>query len=66
MTAVRGDALTIFGVTGDLAFKKIFPSLQGMLNRGALDVPVIGVAFEDWDVEQLRKRARESLEEYGG
>ena len=66
MTAVRGDALTIFGITGDLAFKKIFPSLQGMLNRGALDVPVIGVAFEDWDVEQLRKRARESIEEYGG
>ena len=66
MTAKHGDALTVFGITGDLAFKKIFPSLQGMVNRGALDVPVVGVAFEDWDIEQLRNRARESLETYGG
>ena len=50
----HGDALTIFGITGDLAFKKIFPSLQSMVQRGALDVPVIGLALEDWDDEKLR------------
>ncbi len=62
----QGDALTVFGITGDLALKKIFPSLLGMVKRGALDVPVVGVALEDWDVDQLRGRARESLEKYGG
>jgi glucose-6-phosphate 1-dehydrogenase len=65
MTAVRGDALTVFGITGDLAFKKIFPSLQAMVQRGALDVPVVGVAFEDLEREELLARARESLEKYG-
>ncbi len=62
----RSDALTVFGITGDLAFKKIFPSLQSMVKRGALDVPVVGLAIEDWDVEKLRNRARESLEKHGG
>ncbi len=62
----RGDALTVFGVTGDLAFKKIFPSLQSMVQRGALDVPVIGVARQDWDADRLRNRARESIEKNGG
>jgi glucose-6-phosphate 1-dehydrogenase len=60
------DALVFFGATGDLAFKKIFPALQALIRRGRLDVPVIGVAKQGWTVEQLRARARESLETHGG
>ncbi len=60
------DALVFFGATGDLAYKKIFPSLQGMVKHGNLSVPVIGVAKSGWKVEQLRERARASLKEYGG
>jgi glucose-6-phosphate 1-dehydrogenase len=60
------DALVFFGATGDLAYKKIFPSLQGMVQRGHLSVPVIGVAKSGWKVDQLRERARASLTEHGG
>src|SRR6516164_10179284 len=60
------DALVFFGATGDLAYKKIFPSLQHMIQSGFLSVPVIGVAKSGWMVEQLRDRARKSLQEYGG
>jgi glucose-6-phosphate 1-dehydrogenase len=60
------DALVFFGATGDLAYKKIFPSLQNMIRSGFLSVPVIGVAKSGWNVEQLRDRARKSLQEYGG
>ncbi len=60
------DALVFFGATGDLAYKKIFPSLQGMVKRGNLSVPVIGVAKSGWSIEQLRDRARASLKEHGG
>src|SRR5262245_8217107 len=60
------DALVFFGATGDLAYKKIFPALQHMIRRGTLEVPVIGVAKSGWTVEQLRERARESLEQHGG
>ncbi|HKD18880.1 MAG TPA: glucose-6-phosphate dehydrogenase [Thermoanaerobaculia bacterium] len=63
---VAADALVFFGATGDLAYKKIFPSLQGMIQRGFLTVPVVGVAKSGWTVEQLRDRARKSLQEYGG
>ena len=63
---VAADALVFFGATGDLAYKKIFPSLQGMIRRGDLTVPIIGVAKSGWGIEQLRERARKSLEEYGG
>jgi glucose-6-phosphate 1-dehydrogenase len=63
---VASDALVFFGATGDLAYKKIFPSLQGMIRRGFLSVPVIGVAKSGWTVEQLRDRAKKSLQEYGG
>jgi glucose-6-phosphate 1-dehydrogenase len=65
MTPPLSDALVFFGATGDLAYKKIFPSLQAMVKRGFLDVPVIGVAKEGWTLEQLRARARESLEKHG-
>jgi glucose-6-phosphate 1-dehydrogenase len=66
MTVVHSDALVFFGATGDLAYKKIFPALQAMIKRGHLDIPVIGVAKEAWNVDQLRARARESLEKHGG
>ncbi len=61
----RSDALVCFGVTGDLAFKSIFPALHAMARTGALDVPVIGVARSDWTVDRLRERARESIEHHG-
>ncbi|MDZ8035416.1 MAG: glucose-6-phosphate dehydrogenase [Nostoc sp. DedQUE08] len=60
------DALVFFGATGDLAYKKIFPSLQAMVRRGNLNVPVIGVAGRSWTTDQLRERARDSLEHNGG
>jgi glucose-6-phosphate 1-dehydrogenase len=55
-----------FGATGDLAYKKIFPALQAMVARGDLDIPVIGVARAGWTVDQLRERARDSIEHNGG
>jgi glucose-6-phosphate 1-dehydrogenase len=64
--ASRADALVFFGASGDLAYKKIFTSLQAMVKRGHLDVPVIGVARSGWTLEQLRERARDSLQQHGG
>jgi glucose-6-phosphate 1-dehydrogenase len=66
MNAPHSDALVFFGATGDLAYKKIFPSLQAMLKRGHLDVPVIGVAKAGWNIDQFRARAKDSLEKHGG
>jgi glucose-6-phosphate 1-dehydrogenase len=62
----RSDALVFFGASGDLAYKKIFPSLHALAKRGHLNVPVIGVAKSDWTLQQLRDRARDSLEKHGG
>jgi len=62
----KADALVFFGATGDLAYKKIFPSLQAMARRGNLNVPVIGVAKAGWNLNQLKERAKESVEKYGG
>src|ERR1700683_3242166 len=64
--AVHSDALVFFGATGDLAYKKIFPALQAMIKRGHLNIPVIGVAKDAWNVEQLRARARDSVQKHGG
>ena len=50
----NSDALVFFGATGDLAYKKIFPALQAMIKRGHLNVPVIGVAKDGWNLDQLR------------
>ena len=66
MSATMSDALVFFGATGDLAFKKIFPALQGMVRRGHLNVPVIGVSRAGWNLDQFRQRARESVEQHGG
>ncbi len=62
----HSDALVFFGATGDLAYKKIFPALQSMARRGHLNVPVIGVARAGWNVDQLRARAKDSVEKHGG
>jgi glucose-6-phosphate 1-dehydrogenase len=66
MAPASTDALVFFGATGDLAHKKVFPALQAMLKRGHLDVPVIGVAKAGWNLDQLKARARDSLETHGG
>jgi glucose-6-phosphate 1-dehydrogenase len=66
MSQSHSDALVFFGATGDLAYKKIFPSLQAMVKRGHLNVPVIGVAKSGWGLDQFRARARDSLEKHGG
>ncbi len=61
MTADSLDALVIFGATGDLAKLETFPALVGLVDRGVLDVPVIGVAKSGWGVEQFRDYATASL-----
>jgi len=66
MTTAHSDALVLFGVTGDLAHKMIFPSLYAMAKRGALKVPVIGVAFENWSLAHLRRHVQDSLRQSGG
>src|SRR5258707_11987330 len=66
MTDFHSDALVFFGATGDLAYKKIFPALQAMAKRGHLNVPVIGVAKAGWGLDQLKARARDSVEKHGG
>ena len=66
MTSSHSDALVFFGATGDLAYKKIFPALQAMAKRGHLNEPVIGVAKAGWNLDQLKARARDSVEKHGG
>ena len=58
---MKGDALVLFGITGDLAHKKLYGALAGLEAAGALDVPVIGVASSDWDDKKLRSEVRETL-----
>ncbi len=66
MSEMHSDALVFFGATGDLAYKKIFPALQALIKRGHLDIPVIGVARGGWSLDQLRARAKDSVEKHGG
>jgi glucose-6-phosphate 1-dehydrogenase len=61
----RSDALVFFGASGDLAYKKIFPSLYSLVRRGRLDCPIIGVARSGWSLDDLRNRAKESIEKHG-
>jgi glucose-6-phosphate 1-dehydrogenase len=60
------DTLVLFGVTGDLAHKKIFPALYAMAKRGVLTVPVIGVASSKWNLAQLHKRVKDSVKRSSG
>ena len=62
----HSDALVLFGATGDLAFKQIFPALQALTRRGHLEMPVIIVARSGWSLDQLKARMKESLEQHGG
>ncbi len=62
----RANAFVFFGATGDLAHKKVFPALYSMVKKGHLKMPIIGVAYNHWDLDQLKARAKDSLETYGG
>lgn len=62
----RSDALVLLGATGDLAHRKIYPALLGMVKRGQLDAPVVGVSRSGWTLEQFRERVRDSLEKRTG
>jgi len=65
MNTPNSDAFVFFGATGDLAYKKIFPALQALVRRGDLNFPIIGVARDEWSLDQLRERAHSSLEHFG-
>src|SRR5512143_2871482 len=62
----QSDALVLFGITGDLAHKMIFPALYAMVKRGVLTVPVVGVALPKWSLEQLYARVKDGLQHSGG
>src|SRR5271166_6146790 len=66
MSAAPSDALVFFGATGDLAFKQIFPALQGLVRDEGVDVPIVGVAKSGWGLDQFRARAQDSLVHHGG
>jgi glucose-6-phosphate 1-dehydrogenase len=66
MSSPTADGLVLYGATGDLAYKKIFPALQAMVRRGVLDVPIVGVARRGWTIDQLKAHAKESVERHGG
>src|SRR6478735_63610 len=63
--AVPADVLVVFGITGDLAKVMTFRSLYRLERRGLLDCPIVGVAVDDWTVDQLKERARTSIETTG-
>ncbi len=65
MTEPRSDALVLFGASGDLAKKMTFVSLYNLAARGLLDMPIVGVAFSDWDTEIFRRNARADIEAAG-
>ena len=66
MDALHSDALVFFGATGDLAYKQIFPALQSLVKRHNLNIPIVGVAKAGWNLDQLKARARESIDTHGG
>src|SRR4051794_11543873 len=66
MKQEMSDAFAFFGMTGDLARKKIFPALYSMAKKGELSIPIVGVASSKWTLDDLCARARDSVTEYGG
>ena len=66
MTTPRSDALVLFGSTGDLAHRKLYPTLYAMVRRGQLDIPVVCLGRSGWTLEDLQNRVRESIEKHGG
>ena len=61
----ESDALVIFGITGDLAYRKIIPAVAGLVRRGRISGPVVGVARSEWTLDQLQQRVRASIQEHG-
>ena len=66
MTIPHSDAFVFFGATGDLAYKQIFPALQGLIRDEGFNIPIIGVANAGWTLDHLKARAKDSLEHHGG
>jgi glucose-6-phosphate 1-dehydrogenase len=64
--ASQSDAFVLFGATGDLAYKKIFPALHSMIKRGSPGFPIVGVSRGGSSLDKLRERMRQSVQEYGG
>jgi glucose-6-phosphate 1-dehydrogenase len=65
VNAARSDAIVFYGATGDLAYKQIFPALYALARKRRLDIPVIGVAKADWNLDALQARARDSVMAHG-
>ena len=65
MSVASSDALVFFGATGDLAYKQIFPALQGLVRDEGVEIPIVGVAKAGWNLEQFRARAKDSLQHHG-
>jgi len=65
MDNTQSDALVFFGATGDLAYKQIFPALQALVKRHNLNIPIVGVAKAGWNLDQLKARARDSIQKHG-
>lgn len=66
MSSKLADAFVFFGATGDLAHKQIFPALQALVRDEDFSIPIIGVAKAGWNLDQLKARAKDSLEQHGG
>ncbi len=66
MHTSESDALVVFGITGDLAYKKVVPAIHNLVRRGRLQGPVVGVARPDWSLGRLKERVADSLREHGG
>jgi glucose-6-phosphate 1-dehydrogenase len=66
MSGFQSDTFVFFGATGDLAYKQIFPALQGLVRDEGFASPIIGVAKAGWNLEQFKQHARKSLEDNGG
>ena len=64
--SIRSDAFVFLGATGDLAYKQIFPALHGLIRDEGFSLPIIGVAKAGWNLDQLKARAKDSLEHHGG
>jgi glucose-6-phosphate 1-dehydrogenase len=63
--SARSDAIVLFGATGDLAYRKLYPALYRLQVRGRLGLPIVGVASRGWDDDKLREHARESVRASG-
>jgi glucose-6-phosphate 1-dehydrogenase len=64
--STQSDAFVFLGATGDLAYKQIFPALQGLIRDEGFNLPIIGVAKAGWTLDNLKARAKDSLEQHGG